>query len=75
VTITTPDEVLHLEKSFPNMMINNVVWGTKYILWDGEFSIKSDSGCVGLTRKARTRLAMARKRTKTRRRVSTRPRW
>lgn len=27
VTITTPGEVFHLEKSLPNMMINNVVWG------------------------------------------------
>jgi len=44
VTITTPDDVYHLEKSLPNMMINNVVWGTKYVLWDGDFSITSDSG-------------------------------
>jgi len=44
VTITTPHETFHLEKSLPNMMINNIVMGTKYVLWDGDFSITSDSG-------------------------------
>jgi hypothetical protein len=33
-----------MNKVAPNMNINNVVWGTKYFMWEGGIELESDTG-------------------------------
>lgn len=39
VTIKTGTETYKVDKSVPNMIVQNVVWGTKYVMWNGEITI------------------------------------
>jgi hypothetical protein len=42
-------EVYRMSKVVPDMVINNVVWGTKYIMWNGSLTIECpDSGYMAV---------------------------
>jgi len=40
VTIKTEHDTFLLDKCIPNMHIQNVVWGTKYVMWNGDISLQ-----------------------------------
>jgi len=44
VTIETNKEKYTMTKCMPDMMVNNVVWGEKYLMWHGGVTITSDTG-------------------------------
>lgn len=56
-------ETYRLNKCFPDMVIKNVVWGKKYIMWDGEVLIHcKDTGLrayIRYTEKNKTNLVSA----------------
>eukprot|EP01122_Echinamoeba_exundans_P015715 TRINITY_DN759_c0_g1_i3.p1 TRINITY_DN759_c0_g1~~TRINITY_DN759_c0_g1_i3.p1 ORF type:complete len:365 (+),score=65.52 TRINITY_DN759_c0_g1_i3:605-1699(+) len=33
------DELYEMSRCIPNMMVRNVVWGTKYIIWEGDLTM------------------------------------
>jgi len=39
VTIHTGDETYTMTKCVPDMMVNNVIWGEKYLIWHGAVTI------------------------------------
>eukprot|EP01124_Arcella_intermedia_P001365 TRINITY_DN1073_c0_g1_i2.p1 TRINITY_DN1073_c0_g1~~TRINITY_DN1073_c0_g1_i2.p1 ORF type:complete len:434 (+),score=69.82 TRINITY_DN1073_c0_g1_i2:45-1346(+) len=41
VTITTPHGDFKMTKCVPDMMVNNVIWGEKYLIWHGGVTISS----------------------------------
>ena len=47
VRLGSIDETYHLTKTVPDMVINNVVWGKKYIMWVGAVRIECpDTGFI-----------------------------
>lgn len=42
VTIKTGVDTFSLDKSIPNMLIQNVVWGVKYVMWDGDITLSCE---------------------------------
>lgn len=39
VTIKTGVDTFQLDKCIPNMIVQNVVWGVKYVMWNGEITL------------------------------------
>lgn len=39
VTIKTGTDTYCLDKCVPNMIIQNVVWGVKYVMWNGDITL------------------------------------
>eukprot|EP01127_Copromyxa_protea_P008801 TRINITY_DN2027_c0_g1_i1.p1 TRINITY_DN2027_c0_g1~~TRINITY_DN2027_c0_g1_i1.p1 ORF type:complete len:420 (+),score=109.72 TRINITY_DN2027_c0_g1_i1:23-1261(+) len=39
VKIKTQFGTFHLDKSVPNMIVQNVVWGVKYVMWSGDITL------------------------------------
>jgi len=39
VSVKTAIDSYTLDKCIPNMVIQNVVWGTKYVMWDGDITL------------------------------------
>lgn len=39
VTIKTAIDTFQLDKCIPNMTVQNVVWGTKYVMWSGDITL------------------------------------
>jgi len=39
VTVKTATDTYTLDKSVPNMVVQNVVWGVKYVMWSGDITL------------------------------------
>eukprot|EP01126_Amoeba_proteus_P039364 TRINITY_DN4146_c0_g1_i3.p1 TRINITY_DN4146_c0_g1~~TRINITY_DN4146_c0_g1_i3.p1 ORF type:complete len:429 (-),score=95.12 TRINITY_DN4146_c0_g1_i3:423-1709(-) len=49
VIINSGQETFTLDKSIPNMIIQNIVWGVKYVMWNGDITLSCEKSGYSAT--------------------------